>query len=128
MADHRAIWVRLRELAWERFPDDELAVEIAAREAFNVEESAAYAVDLDAQVEEHGVLETAHAATRLQRELREELRKEGLGAGGNEVDDDYVHLDDADDLDDDDLADLPDDAEAEEAATEQKMLMAAFET
>jgi hypothetical protein len=29
MADHRATWVRLREVARQRFPDDDLAAEIA---------------------------------------------------------------------------------------------------
>jgi hypothetical protein len=50
----------LRELAQERFPDDELAAKITAREAFNAEEAFAYATDLDAQVEEQG-LEAAPA-------------------------------------------------------------------
>jgi hypothetical protein len=40
MVDHRATWVRLREMARERFPDDELAAEIATREAFDTEELA----------------------------------------------------------------------------------------
>jgi hypothetical protein len=48
MVNHRATWVRLREMARQRFPDDELASEIVAREAFDAEESAAYAADLDA--------------------------------------------------------------------------------
>jgi hypothetical protein len=65
MADHRATWVRLRETAWEWFPDDELAAKIAAREAFDAEETAVYTADLDAQVEAHGVLDTAPAAMRL---------------------------------------------------------------
>jgi hypothetical protein len=41
MADHQATWARLREMVRERFPDDDLAAEIAAREAFNAEEAAA---------------------------------------------------------------------------------------
>jgi hypothetical protein len=52
MADHRATWVRLRKVAWQRFLDDDLAVELAARELFDDEEPAAYVADLDAQVEE----------------------------------------------------------------------------
>jgi hypothetical protein len=44
--------MRLRKLARERFPNNELAAEIAEREAFDTEESAAYAADLDAQDEE----------------------------------------------------------------------------
>jgi hypothetical protein len=31
-------------MVWERFPDDELATEIAARKAFNVEETATYVI------------------------------------------------------------------------------------
>jgi hypothetical protein len=69
--------VRLRELAQERFPDDELAAKITAREAFNAEEAFAYATDLDAQVEEQG-LEAAHIATRLREELRQVLGGGGL--------------------------------------------------
>jgi hypothetical protein len=55
--------VRLRELACERFPNDELAAKIAAREAFDAEETEAYAADLDAQVEEQDVLEVARHAS-----------------------------------------------------------------
>jgi hypothetical protein len=104
------------------FPDDELPAEIGRRESFNAEEMCAYAVDLDAIVEEQGILEVVCTATSLWEELREELQEEGHNAdeppdGGNKViDDDYIHLDD--DLDEDDLADLPDDVEAEEAAAE----------
>jgi hypothetical protein len=43
-------------------PDDELAVEIAGREAFDAEETAAYAADLDAAIEEQGILEAACVA------------------------------------------------------------------
>jgi hypothetical protein len=68
--------VRLSELARERFPDDELATEIAVREAFGAEESATYADDLDAQVEEQGVLKVVRIATHFQEELLEELREE----------------------------------------------------
>jgi hypothetical protein len=75
MSDHQATWVRLRKMGRQCFPDDPLAVEIAAREAFDAEESAAYAADLDARDEEQGVLEAACAATRLREELREELRR-----------------------------------------------------
>jgi hypothetical protein len=46
-------------------------------------------------------LPTDEAATRLRGELREELRAEGSGIGGNE--EEYMHLDD-DKLDADDLA------------------------
>jgi hypothetical protein len=119
--------VRLREVARQRYPDDEQAAEVAARALFDAEEAATYTVDLDAQEEEQDVLGTAHAAMRLRGELREELRAEGSGADGNE--DEYVHLDD-DDLDADDIAylDLPTDAEAAESAAEQRALMASFET
>jgi hypothetical protein len=109
------------EMARVRFPDDELAAEIAARKAFDVEESATYVADLDAQVEEQGVLEAVRTAMRLREELREDLREKGLGASGNEVDDDYIHLDDADDLND-----LPGDNEAEDAAAEQRTLVASL--
>jgi hypothetical protein len=127
MEDHRVTWARLREVARQRFPDDNLAAELAVRELFDAEEATAYAADLDAQVEEQGVLDTAHAATRLRGELREELRAEASCAGGNE--EEYVHLDD-DDLDADDLAYLkvPTDEEAPESSAEQRALMASFET
>jgi hypothetical protein len=122
--------VRLRELARQRFPDDELAAEIEARELFNTEETAVYAIDLDAQVEEQGVLNTTRVMTRLQDELRDDLRAEGLGGGGNGNDDEYVHLDLDYDFDADDLAylELPTDTEAAEATAEQRALMASFET
>jgi hypothetical protein len=105
MEDHCTTWARLRELARECFPDDEIAVEIAVRETFNVEEA-------------------ARAVTRLREELCEDLREEGHVAddppdNSNKVDDeDYVNLDN------DDLVDLPDDAEAEEAVAKQRALMA----
>jgi hypothetical protein len=67
MDDHQATWVRLREAARERFPDDDLPTEIATREAFDVEAQ--------------GVLDTARAATRLQDKLHNELWAEGSGAG-----------------------------------------------
>jgi hypothetical protein len=56
MTDHQATWVRLREVARQRYPDDDLAVEVAVRALFDAEETAVYAADLDAQVEEQGVL------------------------------------------------------------------------
>jgi hypothetical protein len=96
MADHRATWVRVREVARQRYPDDDMAAEATARALFDAEEAASYAADLDAQEEEQAILGMARAATRLRGELREELRAEGSGRGGNE--DEYVHLDD-DDLD-----------------------------
>jgi hypothetical protein len=58
-------------MARQRFSNDSLAAEIAAREAFDAEESATYAADLDTQVEEPSVLEAARAATRLREELHE---------------------------------------------------------
>jgi hypothetical protein len=124
MAGHRATWVRLREAARERFPDDDLAAEITARMAFDTEETSAYAADLDAQVEAHGVLNTACAATRLRGKLRKELRAEGSGASGNRIKEEYVHLDD------DDLAylELPTIEDATEVAVEQRALMASLET
>jgi hypothetical protein len=125
MADYWATWARLREVARQRYPDDDLAAEVAARALFNAKETDAYAADLDAQVEEHGILNMAHAATRLRGELREELRAEGPSTGVTE--EEYVHLDDAD-LDADDLAylKLPTDVEAVESAAEQRALMASF--
>jgi hypothetical protein len=102
-------------MARERFPDDELA----ARKAFDAEETAAYAANLDAVIEEQGILEVVCLATSLWKELYEELREEGHVAdkppdGGNEVNDnDFVHLDN-DDLDGDFLAELGDDHEAKE--------------
>jgi hypothetical protein len=122
MSDHRATWVRLRKMSRHRFSYDPLAAEITVREAFDAEESVAYAADLDAQVEEQGILEAARAAKRLLEELREELRGKGSGSGNE--DDDYLHLDD-DELDADFLAELPTDAEA---AAEQRALMSSFET
>jgi hypothetical protein len=114
MADHRVTWVRLRELARQRYPDDDLAAEICTRELFDAEETAPYAVDLDAQVEEQGVLDTTRATTRLWEELRDELRAEGSGVALNDNDEEYIHLGD------DDLAylKLPTNEEAPEAAAE----------
>jgi hypothetical protein len=55
MADHQVTWVRLREVAQQHFPNDDLAaeiavreLEIAVRELFNAEETVVYAADLDA--------------------------------------------------------------------------------
>jgi hypothetical protein len=126
MADHHATWVRLREVARQRFPDDAQAAEVAARALFDAEEAAVYVADLDAQEEEQGVLDTARAATCLRGDLREELRAEGSDVGGNK--DEYVHLDN-NDLDTDNLAylDLPTDEEVAESAAEQRALMASFE-
>jgi hypothetical protein len=61
-------------MARKHFLDDEVAAEIVTRKAFDTEESAAYAADLDAQVEERGILEVAREATHLWEELREELQ------------------------------------------------------
>jgi hypothetical protein len=74
MADHRITWVRLREVTWQRFPDGDLAAELAAKELFDAEKTTAYAANLDAQAEEQDVLDMACAATRLRGELREKLR------------------------------------------------------
>jgi hypothetical protein len=59
MADHRATWVRLREEARQRYPDDDMAAEAAARALFDVEEAASYAADLDARAKEQDFLDTA---------------------------------------------------------------------
>jgi hypothetical protein len=37
MADHRAIWVRLREVARWRYPNNEHASEVTARALFDAE-------------------------------------------------------------------------------------------
>jgi hypothetical protein len=131
MADHRATWVRLREVARQRYLDDDMAAEATARALFDAEEATTYAADLDARAEEQDVLDPARAAMRLRGELREELQAEGFSVGGTE--EEYVHLNDADlddDLDADDLAylELPTDEEAAESAAEQRALMASFET
>jgi hypothetical protein len=52
MADHRATWARLREVVWQRYPDDDMAAEAAARALFDAEEATSYAADLDAREEE----------------------------------------------------------------------------
>jgi hypothetical protein len=126
MADHRATWARLREVARQRYPDDDLEAKAPARALFDIEEAASYAADLDAQAEEQGVLDTARTATRLRGELRKELRAEGFGAGG--IEEEYVHLND-DDLEADKLAylELSTDEEAVESAAEKRVLMASFE-
>jgi hypothetical protein len=113
MADHRATWARLRKVARQRYPEDDPAAELAARELFDTEETVAYAADLDTRVEEQGVLDTERTATCLRGELREK----------------YVHLDN-DDLDAGDLAylELPTDEEVAESAVEQRALMMSFET
>jgi hypothetical protein len=69
MADHRATWVRLRKVARQRYPDDDMAAEAVARALFDAEEAAAYAAGLDARAEEQDVLDTVLAATRLRGEL-----------------------------------------------------------
>jgi hypothetical protein len=73
-----------------------------------------YADDLDMEVVEQDILEAARVATHLQEELREE--------GPIAEDDDYVHLDH------DELVNLLGDTEAKEASTEQRVLIASFET
>jgi hypothetical protein len=50
----------MREMAW-----DDFAAEIAAREAFDAEETAAYATEQDAADEEQCMLEAARGVTRL---------------------------------------------------------------
>jgi hypothetical protein len=116
MADHRATWARFREVVRQRYPNDDLEAEIAARKLFDAEETAAYAADLD---------DARRHAT--QGRAPREAAAEGSDAGGSE--EEYVHLDD-DDLDADDLAylELPTDEEAAESAAEQRALMASFET
>jgi hypothetical protein len=52
MADHRATWVRLRAVARQRYPDDDMAAEAATRALFDKEEKASYAAELDARAEE----------------------------------------------------------------------------
>jgi hypothetical protein len=56
-------------VARQRYPDDDLAAEATARALFDAKEAAAYATYLDAQAEEHGVLDMARAATHLRGEL-----------------------------------------------------------
>jgi hypothetical protein len=129
MADHQATWARLREVARQRYPDDDLAAEAAARALFDAEEAPSYAADLDARAEEQSILDTERAATRLRGELREKLRVEGSSAGGTE--EEYMHLHDHDldeDLDADDLAylELPTGEEAAESAIEQRALIASI--
>jgi hypothetical protein len=111
MADHWVTWARLREVARQRYPDDDLAAEGATRVLFDAEETAAYATDLDTQAEEQDVFDMACAAMRLRGELRGELWTKGSSTGGTE--EEYMHLDDTD-LDADDLAylELPTDEEA----------------
>jgi hypothetical protein len=117
MADHRATWVRLRAVARQRYPNDDMAAEAVARALIDKEEAASYAADLDARAEEQDILDTVHATTRLRGELQDELRAEGSG-----TEEEYMHLDDADlddDLDADDLAylELPTDEEAAESVS-----------
>jgi hypothetical protein len=111
MADHRVTSARLREVARQRYPDDGMTAEAAARALFDAEEAASYAADLDTRAEEQGIVDTARAAKRLRGELREELRAKGSSAGGTE--EEYVHLDN-DDLDADNLVylELPTDEAA----------------
>jgi hypothetical protein len=52
MADHQATWVRLRAVARQRYPNDDMATESAARALFDKEEAASYAAELDARAEE----------------------------------------------------------------------------
>jgi hypothetical protein len=48
MEDHRATWVRLREVAQRRYPDEDMAAKAAARALFDADEAASYGADLDA--------------------------------------------------------------------------------
>jgi hypothetical protein len=50
----------------ERFPDNDLAADIAVGEAFDIEEAVAYAANLDTIDQEKCVLEVAHRETWLQ--------------------------------------------------------------
>jgi hypothetical protein len=97
MVDHRVTWVRLRKVAQQRFPNDDLAAEITVRELFDVEETAVYAADLDAQVEEQGVSGMSFATSY----------------GRNSDDDEYIHVADIDDLA---YLELPTDEEAAKAS------------
>jgi hypothetical protein len=65
MEDHRATWVRLRAVARQRYPDDNMTAEAAARALFDKEEAASYAADLDAWAEEQDILNMARTTTRL---------------------------------------------------------------
>jgi hypothetical protein len=65
MEDHRATWVRLREVARQRYPDDDIVAEAAARALFDTEEAASYAADLDTRAEEQDILDMARTTTRL---------------------------------------------------------------
>jgi hypothetical protein len=69
MEDHWATWVRLREVARQRYPDDDMVAEATARALFNAEEAASYAADLDMRAEEQDVLDMARTTTRLRGQL-----------------------------------------------------------
>jgi hypothetical protein len=106
--------VRLRKVAQQHFPNDDLAaeiavreLEIAVRELFNAEETVVYAADLDAQVDEQGISGTSFATS----------------CGKNSDDDEYVHVADIDDLA---YLELPTNEEAAKATAEQRTLMASF--
>jgi hypothetical protein len=130
MAEHRVTWARLREVARQHYPDDDMVAKATVRALFDAKEAASYAANLEARAKEQGVLDMACTATCLRGELREELLAKDSGTGGTE--EEYVHLND-DDLDDDlnadDLAylELPTDEEDAESAAEQRLLMASFE-
>jgi hypothetical protein len=68
-------WARPRELARERFLDDELAAESTARETFDAVDTATYIPGLYAAVEKQDVLEAARTATHLREERHEEQRR-----------------------------------------------------
>jgi hypothetical protein len=76
MEDYRATWDRIREMAHSHFPNDEVTMENATMEAFDAEQTAAYATGQDAANEEQVVLEVAYGATHLREELQAELQRE----------------------------------------------------
>jgi hypothetical protein len=116
MADYRATWARIREMAWACFPNDEVATENTTRETFDAEETAVYAADQEATNEEHAMLEAARRVTRLREELRAEATV---------VED---PLDDVNkDENNEDLTDFSD-GEAKGVTDEQRALLACFET
>jgi hypothetical protein len=126
-------------MARSRFPGDELAVQAFTQEAYDAEETAAYAAAQDADDEQQAALDSAREAAQLRGEHCAELWGEATASAApgqfarvvvsaahaevlhatnaevpNEVDDDEL----------DDFANFNDDEDAPDPIDEQRALMA----
>jgi hypothetical protein len=136
MADHPDTWARIIEMARFRFPGDEPAMQAFAREAYDAEETAAYAAAQGADDEEQAVLDAAPRVAQLRGELCAKLRGEATAstATGQSArvvaHAEVLHATNVEVPDDesDDFADFDDNEDAPDLADEQRALMASFKT